>query len=328
MEEILTASQVASLLQIHPRTVYKLAGRGLIPGRKDGAAWRFKRDEILKASAGAINNGNGNGQAAAVDAATGHAAPKKSVEEAKSKFISHVSHELRIPLLAIEQSLSLLLGQELGAVNAAQEKFLNIAFQNINRLSRLVNDLLDVAKLEAGRMELNPIVFEVGKMLHHVVETVQSWAANKALTIEERYPDRDLIIEDRLIQVVTNLLGNAVKFTPEGGTISLELDPEWIDPAISPEPCIAVSVQDSGIGIPQEDQQRIFEKFEQVSLSSPEGVSSTGLGLTIAKEIVELHGGKIWVESREGEGSKFTFAIPKRLTGRAEVEPASESQDA
>ncbi|MBI1993937.1 MAG: PAS domain-containing protein [Deltaproteobacteria bacterium] len=229
----------------------------------------------------------------------------------------------RTPLLSIQESLALLLGKEIGEVTPEQEKFLSIAQRNIGRLSRLVNDLLDVAKLEAGKIELQPVRFELKDMVHHVVETVRSWAESKGVAIDEVYPEAPIPVladPDRLTQVVTNLLGNAIKFTPEGGKISVEVDPRQSAPGTAEEPGVAVSVQDSGIGIPKQDQERIFEKFEQVSLASPQGVSSTGLGLTIAKEIVELHGGKIWVDSNEGQGSRFTFAIPQRLRGAVEVE--------
>ncbi|MBI2986248.1 MAG: PAS domain S-box protein [Deltaproteobacteria bacterium] len=241
---------------------------------------------------------------------------QKQLDEAKSKFVAHVSHELRTPLLAIEESLSLLMGKEVGEVSPEQEKFLSIAHRNITRLARLVNDLLDVAKLEAGRIELHPISFELRDMVHHVVETVRSWAESKQVAIEEVYPEKAVPIvadADRLTQVVTNLLGNAIKFTPEGGKICVEINPDDLASGVVDGSNVAVSVQDSGIGIPKADQKRIFEKFEQVSLASPQGVSSTGLGLTIAKEIVELHGGRIWVDSNEGEGSRFTFVIRRQL---------------
>lgn len=245
---------------------------------------------------------------------------QKQLDEAKSKFVAHVSHELRTPLLSIQESLFLLLGKEVGEITPEQEKFLSIAQRNISRLSRLVNDLLDVAKLEAGKIELHPIPLELRDMVHHVVETVRIWAEGKGVAIEEVYPEKPIqmvVDPDRLTQVVTNLLGNAIKFTPEGGKISVEINPDQLAPGMDEEPGVAVSVQDSGIGIPKQDQKRIFEKFEQVSLASPQGVSSTGLGLTIAKEIVELHGGRIWVNSNEGEGSRFTFVIPRRLKDEA-----------
>jgi len=251
---------------------------------------------------------------------------QRQLDEAKSKFVAHVSHELRTPLLAIQESLSLLMGKEVGEVTPEQEKFISIAHRNITRLSRLVNDLLDVAKLEAGKIELRPIPFELKDMVHHAVETIRSWAESKGVAIEEVYPENPVPMvadPDRLTQVVTNLISNAIKFTPEGGRISVEMSPDQLAPGMAGEPHVAVSVQDSGIGISKADQQRIFEKFEQVSLASPKGVSSTGLGLTIAKEIVELHRGKIWVDSDEGQGSRFTFVIPRQLRANGGVEQDS-----
>ena len=203
-----------------------------------------------------------------------------------------------------------------GEVDTEQGKFLSIAQRNITRLSRLINDLLDVAKLEAGKMEMRPIDFELNDLVHHVSETVRSLAEGQKVTIKEQYPEGGIQIEadpDRVTQVVTNLMGNAIKFTPEGGTVTLQVDPTRVDPDISEEPCITIRVRDTGAGISPEDQSRIFQKFEQGKARAPKNVSSSGLGLTIAKEIVELHRGKIWVESKEGEGSTFAFAIPRRF---------------
>ncbi len=276
---------------------------------------------IVQASTAVIENEDGKtvGMVSVLSDIT----KQKQLDEAKSKFVAHVSHELRTPLMAIQESLALVRGKEVGEITPEQEKFLSIAQRNISRLSRLVNDLLDVAKLEAGKMELCPIPFELRDMVHHVVETVRSWAESKKVAINEVYPEKPIQMvadPDRLTQVVTNLLGNAIKFTPEGGKIGVEIDPNQLAPGMAEEPAVAISVQDSGIGIPKQEQKRIFEKFEQVSLTSPQGVSSTGLGLTIAKEIVELHGGRIWVDSNEGEGSRFTFVIPRRLKDEARAD--------
>lgn len=279
---------------------------------------------VLQASTAVIENEEGKtvGMVSVLSDIT----KQKELDEAKSKFVAHVSHELRTPLVAIDESLAILMREEAGRVSSEQEKFLSIARRNIGRLSRLVNDLLDVAKLEAGKLELRPRQFQMKELVHHVVETVTSWANERGINIEEKYPANEVSVEadpDRLIQVVTNLMGNAVKFTPEQGRITVEVNCNWNDSEISYEPCVAISVQDSGVGIPKADQERIFKKFEQSKSASAEGVSSTGLGLTIAREIVTLHGGKIWVESREGEGARFAFAIPRRIRDR--LRPASSS---
>jgi signal transduction histidine kinase len=267
---------------------------------------------VLQASTAVIENEEG--KTVGVVAVLSDITKQKKLDEMKSKFVAHVSHELRTPLLAMEESLGLLLGGAAGEISPDQEKFLSIGHRNIGRLSRLINDLLDVAKLEAGKMELHPITFEINDMVHHVSETVRTLAEGKGVTIEEIYSRRGVEVEadaDRLTQVVTNLLGNAIKFTPEGGKITLEVDTDRLDLGVSQDSCVAISVEDTGPGIPLEEQKRIFNKFEQGSNSSSQSVSSTGLGLTIAKEIIELHGGKIWVESKEGKGSRFSFVIPR-----------------
>ncbi|MGH7773076.1 MAG: sensor histidine kinase [Candidatus Binatia bacterium] len=268
---------------------------------------------VLQASTAIIENEDGKtvGMLSVLNDIT----KQKRLEELKSRFVVNVTHELRTPMVAIEQSLGLLLGKEVGEISPQQEKFLSMAQRNLTQLFRVVNDVLDIAKLEAKSLRLRPISFQVGDVVHYAVETVRSWAEDKQLTIEEKYPVEGLMVEadpDRIIQVVTNLLRNAITFTPEMGRIWIEADYNWSDPEISLDPCVAISVKDTGAGIPKGDQQRIFEKFEG-SLDVPEGISKTGLGLTLSKEIVELHGGKIWVESKEGEGSRFTFAIPRQL---------------
>lgn len=299
---------------------------------RDEADWVTKEIEvksgsdetrrILQASTAIIENEDGKtvGMLSVLNDIT----KQKRLDEVKSRFVVNVTHELRTPLFSIEQSLGLLLRKEVGEISPEQEKFLSIVQRNVSRLSRVVNDVLDIAKLEAKKLELRPTAFELGDLVHHVVETVQSWAEGKGVTIEELYPKNAIEVfadPDRLTQVVTNLLGNAINFTPEKGRVLVELHPDWVDADISlEEPLVAVSVQDTGIGIPEEDQQRIFEKFEQGSRTTAQGVSSTGLGLTIAKEIVDLHGGRIWVDGNEWEGSRFTFAIPRRLKGEAGAE--------
>jgi PAS domain S-box-containing protein len=269
---------------------------------------------VLQASTAVIENEDGTtvGMVSVLSDIT----KQKQLDEMKSKFVANVSHELRTPLLAIEESLGLLLGGVVGEVGTEQGKFLSIAQRNITRLSRLINDLLDVAKLEARKMEIRPVTFELNDLVHHVAETLRSLAESHGVTIKEQFPEGGIQVEadpDRITQVVTNLMGNAIKFTPEGGAVTLEVDPIRKDPEISAEPCITISVRDTGAGIIPEDQKRIFQKFEQGSAPTLKNVSSTGLGLTIAKEIVELHRGKIWVESNEGEGSRFAFAIPRRF---------------
>ncbi|MBI3314039.1 MAG: PAS domain S-box protein [Candidatus Omnitrophica bacterium] len=266
---------------------------------------------VLQASTAVIENEDGKtvGMVSVLSDVT----HEKELSQLKTKFVANVSHELRTPLVAIQKSLSLILQRDVGEVNPEQEKFLSIANRNIDRLSRLINDLLDISKLEAGKTGLQPKKVPVRELVMHVISTLDTWVRDKKLKIETHFPENVAEVEldpDRITQVVTNLLGNAVKFTPDGGTIQVEIKSGIKDPAVSPGDVVEIAVKDTGIGISPEDQKKLFEKFVQVSLLQPSGVSSTGLGLAIAKEIVELHSGKIWVESEAGKGSRFAFRLP------------------
>jgi PAS domain S-box-containing protein len=269
---------------------------------------------VLQASTAVIENEDG--QTVGMVSVLSDVTKQKEVEELKTKFVANVSHELRTPLVAIQKSLELILGQELGDVNPEQKKFLDIAHRNIGRLSRLINDLLDISKIEAGGMSLKPKKFRAKELADHVIHSLENWAKDKKIKMVTAFSDENVEIEadfDRLTQVLTNLMGNAIKFTPDSGTITIE--------AKVKKDQIEIGVRDTGIGIEPEDQKKIFDKFVQVSLAQPSGVSSTGLGLTIAKEIVELHSGKIWVESEVGKGSRFVFQIPMKF--KAANEPVS-----
>ncbi len=269
---------------------------------------------VLQASTAVIENEDG--QTVGMVSVLSDVTRQKEVEEMKNKFVSNVSHELRTPLVAIQKSLGLILDKELGEINPEQQKFLNIANRNIQRLSRLINDILDVSKLEVGKMSLNIEQINPVEIAKHVLATVETWAKDKKINLKVDFPEAPVMIDadpDRLTQIMTNLVGNAMKFTPESGTISIEAKIGVKDPKLGPGDCIEIGVRDTGIGIEPQDQAKIFEKFEQVSLAQPAGVSSTGLGLTIAKEIVELHKGKIWVESEIGKGSRFVFRFPMKL---------------
>lgn len=269
---------------------------------------------VLQASTAVIENEDG--QTVGMVSVLSDVTKQRQLADLKDQFVSNVSHELRTPLVAIEKSLALIMDKELGDVNPEQQKFLEIAHRNIGRLSRLINDLLDVSKLEAGKMNLKPEFVSVREVAGHVLGTIQTWAKGKNVNLESKWTDEKMTVEcdpDRLTQVLTNLVGNALKFTPENGTVTIEAFHGIQDPKIPGGECVEIGVRDTGIGIAPEDQIRIFQKFEQVSLSQPQGVSSTGLGLTIVKEIVELHGGRIWVESEAGRGSRFVFRLPVKF---------------
>ncbi len=230
----------------------------------------------------------------------------KEVEQLKSDFVANVSHELRSPLAAIQKNLGLILDQTAGVINANQKEFLSLAKDNVERLTRLINDLLDLSKIEAGKMELKKARTDLKALARNAVTAFTGWFREKGITARLDVPNTPLDLEvdaDKITQVLNNLLSNALKFTPPKGEIRIALNA-----AVGP---IEVSVTDTGIGIAQKDMQRIFNKFEQAGANHPIGANGTGLGLPLAKEIVKKHGGCMRVTSEIGKGSTFTFTLPR-----------------
>lgn len=284
----------------------------LIKGSADKAGREIElissQDEtkkILKASSAVVENEYG--QTVGMVSVLSDITKQKELDQLKSNFVANVSHELRTPLVAIEKSISLILGRTTGEISVTQEQFLVIAERNLKRLSRLINDLLDLSKLEAGKMELKLIPSSIEKVINESVESLDTWAKTKSIKIEKRIQEAIPQVNmdpDRIIQVLNNLIGNAIKFTPQDGNITIEakLREEKRE--------IEVSVQDTGIGIPKEAIAKVFDKFYQIGERVATDISGTGIGLSIAKEAVELHRGKIWVESQNGQGAKFTFTLP------------------
>ncbi len=229
----------------------------------------------------------------------------KEVEQLKSDFVANVSHELRSPLAAIQKNLAIILDQTTGALNADQKEFLGLAKGNVERLTRLINDLLDLSKIEAGKMELKKAPTDLVTLVRATVTAFAGWFHEKGIVSRLDLPTAPLelsIDSDKIVQVLNNLLSNALKFTPPKGEILVTLTP------VNP---VEVSVTDSGAGIAPKDIDRIFSKFEQVSGQAGNGVHGTGLGLPLAKEIVEKHGGTIRAKSAMGQGSTFTFSLPR-----------------
>ncbi len=240
---------------------------------------------------------------------------QKELEQMKSDFLSRVSHELRSPMAVMKQAISVVLDGDAGAISPEQSKFLSMAKRNIERLFRLINDLLDLSKLEAKKMELNCKPERIDKVLEEVISTFQLWASKKKINISSHIPDQLPIISfdwDKITQVLTNLLSNALKFTPEEGKISLSANKP------DENTCVMVYVADSGSGIAKENLEKVFDKFVQVENKGVREIKGTGLGLPIVREIVELHKGKIWAESplidgqsgKECTGSRFVFTLP------------------
>ncbi len=232
----------------------------------------------------------------------------KEVEQIKSDFVANVSHELRSPLAAIQKNLMVILDETAGKVNNDQKDFLSLANENVQRLTRLVNDILDLSKLEAGKMELKKTRTDVMELVRKSVYSFSGWFDEKNIKSSLKLPDKPVKLEidsDKIIQVMNNLLSNALKFTPAKGEIRVALR------VANP---VEISVTDTGAGISKDDIQRVFSKFEQVSTSHPNGANGTGLGLPLAKEIVERHGGKITVKSDVGKGSTFSFTLPSEAS--------------
>jgi PAS domain S-box-containing protein len=228
----------------------------------------------------------------------------KEAMEMKSEFISTVSHELRTPLTSMKEGISIVLDGAAGPLNKDQKNFLDIAKRNVERLTRLINDVLDFQKLDSGKMSFNMTENDINETAIEVHNIMSAFAKNRklklALELEENLP-KIKFDRDRIIQVLTNLVNNAIKFT-EKGKITIGTSKK--------ENVIIVSVSDTGHGIKQEDLQRLFNKFVQLEKNGDRKTGGTGLGLAISKEIIEQHNAKIWAESEEGRGTAFYFVLP------------------
>jgi signal transduction histidine kinase len=225
----------------------------------------------------------------------------------KSEFLATMSHELRTPLNAIIGFSEVLLQQMFGPLNPKQAEYLDDVLSSGRHLLGLINDILDLSKIEAGRMELDVDTFSLVEALQNGVTMVRERAARHGIALAlDVAPGVDLIEADprKVKQVLFNLLSNAVKFTPDGGRVDVT--------AAHANGDIVIAVKDTGIGISPEDQERIFEEFQQARRQTERSREGTGLGLSLAKRFVELHGGRIWVESEPGKGSTFTFTLPVR----------------
>jgi len=253
----------------------------------------------------------------------------RELDQLKSEFVSNVSHELRTPLATIRVSIENLLDGIAGEVNPTLQRSLTRVKDNADRLTRLINDLLDLSRIESGRVEVHLAPVPALPIIQDVLEGFRAMAAEKRLVIahaEACEPVTVVADRDKLHQVLVNLVGNAVKFTPAGGSVTVGVrtatDAEAprrrgaeaiaSDPIGSPAPQLfaEVSVADTGEGIPAEQLEVIFDKFYQVRRGNHHKTPGTGLGLAIAKSLVELQGGRLWAESEVGRGSRFIFTLP------------------
>ncbi|HEX7618782.1 MAG TPA: PAS domain S-box protein [Verrucomicrobiae bacterium] len=231
---------------------------------------------------------------------------------AKSQFLANMSHELRTPLNAIIGFSEILSDKTFGDLNDRQLKYSNNILNSGRHLLQLINDILDLAKVEAGRVELMRNTFSVAKALSEVQAIIKTLANKKHITLEfDLAPDLPSLFADeaKFKQVMYNLLSNAIKFTPDGGKVFVTAS---VQNANGSGSFLQIAVTDTGIGIKANDQERVFKEFEQVDSSYGRQQQGTGLGLSLTKRLIEMHGGRIWVESEgvEGKGSTFTFLIP------------------
>jgi signal transduction histidine kinase len=237
----------------------------------------------------------------------------KQIEAAnrhKSEFLANMSHELRTPLNAII-GFSEVLGERMfGELNEKQAEYTDDILSSGRHLLSLINDILDLSKVEAGRMELELATFDLPMAIDNALTLIRERAMRHGIKLHQSLDERVGEFqgdERKFKQILLNLLSNAVKFTPEGGRV--DVDAVMVDGAVE------ISVSDTGIGIAPEDQERIFEEFRQVGRDYAQKREGTGLGLTLTKKFVEMHGGKLWVESELGKGSKFTFTLPTSVRG-------------
>jgi signal transduction histidine kinase len=237
----------------------------------------------------------------------------RRANEAKTEFVSFVSHELKQPMTSIKGYTDLLAKGVVGELSDAQLNFMSTIRSNVERMNTLVSDLLDISRIESGRIQLKPSDISIGPIIDDVLQATQQQIEDKeqALDVDIK-PDLPLIHadRDRIVQVVTNLVSNACKYTPEGGQITVRAQ-EWSTQVDGQQQkFVMCSIIDTGIGISPEDQKRMFTKYFRADDPTVRSVPGTGLGLVITKSLVELHGGEIWLTSEVGQGSNFTFTIP------------------
>lgn len=227
-------------------------------------------------------------------------------DRAKRDFISTVSHELRTPLTSIKGYVDLLLLGAAGPIEEGQLSFLSVVKNNANRLMDLINDILEIGRIDSNKIELNFEKVNIAHILQDVMQTMRAEIERKSLTVRmEIRGEVPLIIADqrRITQVVMNLVSNAVKYTYSNGYI-------YVQAYLNPAGMLEIDVEDNGVGISEEDQKNLFRRFYRTDNPLRDEAGGTGLGLSIAKSFVELHGGEMWVRSEQGQGSSFSFILP------------------
>lgn len=234
-----------------------------------------------------------------------------ALDKIKTEFVSNVSHELRTPLASIRESVNLILDELAGKINEDQKRFLELAKHNIDRLGRLIDDLLELAKLDAKRVIIKRELFDAAAIVNLAADSLLPLASEKGISFVRTVPDAKIQMwgdSDKITQAITNLVDNAIKYNKPRGRVTLKLE--------DLEETVHIVISDTGDGIPPDDVEKIFDRFYRVETALKSRVKGSGIGLAIVKEIVDAHGGKISVKSHIGKGSDFIIALPKDLRKR------------
>ncbi len=232
---------------------------------------------------------------------------RKHVEKLKDEFIGTVSHELRTPLSITKEGISLLLDKIPGPINEDQARILTISKNNMDRLARIINSLLDISRIESGKIQICRDTFDIILLTTQVVNVFEPNIRKKGLEVRADLPKKDIIVRgdsDGITIVLTNLISNSLKFT-ERGFIGISVTDSGEN--------VEISVADTGIGIAKDNMPKLFEKFQQFARVDGPGEKGTGLGLAIASGIVAAHKGRIWAESEPDKGTRITFTLPKNV---------------
>lgn len=247
----------------------------------------------------------------------------KELEHMKTDFITMVSHELRTPLTAIKEAVSLLSTAMASKSPEVPVRFINIAKQEIGRLHRMIDNLVEVSRIESGKLKMKLESIKIPLLIDTAVESLEVLSEKKKIKVVKNIPKNlpsTMGDNDRIFHLFSNILDNAIKFTPKGGTVTITAEKVHRNAPIvkakrlpAQDDYIMITISDTGPGIAPQNQTRIFEKFERIEPTRGAGVTGIGLGLTIARNTVELHKGKIWVTSVLGKGSTFSFLLPTNL---------------
>ncbi len=229
----------------------------------------------------------------------------EELDKLKSNFLSIISHELRTPLTTIQGYITFLMTEKAGTINKTQRECLGISSETADLLDRLIEDLLDLSRIESGEFKVRLAAIDITKIIDKAILSRQLFADNQEVTLENNLP-RDLPLiradRERILQVIINILENSIKFNRRGGKVAITAPTRLNDK-------ITFCISDTGIGIPGDELDRVFDKFYQVDSSGKRKYKGCGLGLAISKSIIELHNGRIWVESEVGAGSKFFIEL-------------------